>query len=138
VKVRLVQVAGMKFEGVTEDGARTVVHVPAKGEAKEGPSPFEHLVIGLAGCTAADVVSILEKQHQPLKRLEIEVDYERAKEHPRRLVSASLHFIAHGEGLDPGKLKRAIDLSQEKYCSVSATVRGGGAVLTCDQRIVVE
>ena len=128
----------MKFEGVTEDGARTVVHVPAKGEAKEGPSPFEHLVIGLAGCTAADVVSILEKQREPLDRLEIEVEYERAKDNPKRLVSARLHFVARGRGLNPDKLQRAIDLSQEKYCSVSATVRGGGAVLTCDQRIVAE
>ena len=133
-KARVVQVAGLKFEGVSEDGAVTLMPSPAEGEAREAPSAFEHTVLGLAGCTAADVVAVLEKKRQPLQRLEVEVEYDRATEHPKVLTRAHLRFIAHGPVEEPA-LRRAIELSQEKYCSVSAMFRKSGASITWEYRI---
>ena len=133
-KAKLVQVAGMKFEGTMDDGARTVIHTPGQGQTKEAPSPFEHVVLGLAGCTASDVVAVLEKKRQPLNRLEIDVEYDRADDNPRVLTRALLRFVAHGP-VEEAALRRAIELSQEKYCSVSAMLRKSGAAITWDYRI---
>jgi len=133
-KAKLVQMAGMKFEGTMDDGARTVLHTAGPGQVKDAPSPFEHVVLGLAGCTASDVVSVLEKKRQPLRRLEIDVEYDRADDEPRVLVRAQLRFVAHGP-VEEAALRRAIELSQEKYCSVTAMLRKSGAAITWDCRI---
>jgi putative redox protein len=137
-KATLVQVSGMRFDGVMEDGARTVLHVPAAGEAKAGPSPMEHVALGLAGCTAADVVGILAKSREPLEQLRVDLEYERATTHPKVITTAVLHFVGRGRGLSEDKLRHAIELSQEKYCSVSAMLRRAGAAITWDARVESE
>ena len=135
MKGRLVQAGAMRFEGTTEDGARTLFHIPPKGEPKEAPSPFQHLALSLAACTAADVASLLEKMRQPYTAFEMEVEYDRAEEHPKVMTRAHLTYVFRGPGIDEDKISRAIQLSQERYCSVSAMVRGAGAELTVSHRI---
>jgi len=135
MKVSLVQTGTMRFEGTTDDGAKTLFHIPPKGEAKEAPSPFQHLALSLAACTAADVASQLEKMRQRYSRFEIELEYERAKEHPKVMTRAHLTYVFRGPAIDEEKVTRAIRLSQERYCSISAMVRRAGVELSVAHRI---
>jgi putative redox protein len=84
---------------------------------------MELLLMGLMGCTAMDVVSVLKKKRQPLKQFRIFASAERAAEHPRYYTKIHLEYVAYGE-VDLAALERAVQLSQEKYCSAIATVRG--------------
>lgn len=89
-----------------------------------GVSPMQMLLMGVGGCTAIDVVDILRKQRQPLAGLEVQVTGERAEEYPKPWKAMHVHYILTGDGLDPKKVKRAIELSVEKYCGAHATVAG--------------
>jgi putative redox protein len=86
-------------------------------------SPMEVLLMGLLGCTAMDVVSILKKKRQPLEGFKIFATGERAAEHPKAYTAIHLEYVAYGE-VEPAALGRAIQLSEEKYCGAMATVRG--------------
>jgi putative redox protein len=89
-----------------------------------GVSPMQMLLMGVGGCTAIDVVDILRKQRQPLEGLEIEISGDRGEEYPKPWTAIHIHYIFYGEGLDPHKVARAIELSVEKYCGAHATVAG--------------
>ena len=89
-----------------------------------GVSPMQMLILGLGGCSMVDVVNILQKQRQPLAGVEIELDAKRAEELPRPWETIHMHYIVTGEGLDPHKVERAINLSVEKYCGAHATLAG--------------
>jgi len=89
-----------------------------------GAKASDLLVIALASCSAYDVVDILQKQRQPLASLSVSADAEPASEAPWQFTRIHLHYHITGEGLDPKKVERAIQLSEEKYCSVAATIRG--------------
>ena len=84
-----------------------------------------------------DVISILQKQRQPLADIEIEIDGQRAAELPRPWETIHLHYIVTGRGLDPKKVERAIELSVEKYCGAHATLSGVDKI-THDFEIRVE
>jgi putative redox protein len=88
-----------------------------------GPTSMELILIGLAGCTGMDVISIMAKKRQPLKSLRVKVEGERAEEHPRVYTKIHVTYIAYGEGIDEKALERSIELSETKYCSVSAMLR---------------
>lgn len=89
-----------------------------------GSKASDLLVVALASCSAYDVVDILQKQREPLTDLFITADAEQAPDPPWQFTKIHLHYRATGEGLDPKKVERAIRLSEEKYCSVAATIRG--------------
>ena len=89
-----------------------------------GVSPMQMLILGLGGCSMVDIVNILQKQRQPLAGVEIELDAKRAEELPRPWETIHMHYIVTGEGLDPHKVERAINLSVEKYCGAHATLVG--------------
>ena len=96
---------------------------PAGGGAGRGVRPNELLVMGLAGCSGIDILSILSKQRQELSGFEIELNAERDFDQiPAVLVSIHAHYVMRGE-VDPEKARRAIELSLEKYCSVSKVLR---------------
>lgn len=99
-----------------------------------GVSPMQMLILGLGGCSMVDVVSILRKQRQPLTGVEIELDAKRAEELPRPWETIHMHYIVTGDGLDPQKVERAINLSVEKYCGAHATL-AGVATITHDFEI---
>lgn len=86
--------------------------------------PSDLLLLSLASCSAYDVVMILKRQRQPLSNLHVNVAGTQATEPPYQFTDIHLHYTVEGEGLDSAKLERAIKLSEEKYCSVAATVRG--------------
>ena len=86
--------------------------------------PSDLLLLSLASCSAHDVVLILERQRQKLNNLYIEVEAKNAPEPPYQFTDIHLHYIVEGDDLDLAKVERAVSLSEEKYCSVAATVRG--------------
>lgn len=86
--------------------------------------PSDLLLLSLASCSAYDVVMILKRQRQPLGNLYVSVDGTQASDPPYQFTDIHLHYTAEGDGLDSAKVERAIKLSEEKYCSVAATVRG--------------
>ena len=83
-----------------------------------GVSPMELLLVSLAGCTGMDIASILKKQRQPLAALKVRVRGKRADDYPKVFTELEVIYLVWGEGLDPKAVERAIQLSEEKYCSV--------------------
>ena len=86
--------------------------------------PSDLLLLGLASCTAYDVVTILERQRQRLTRLSLEVKSDQLPDPPFAFTDIHFHYTLGGDELDQKKVERAITLSQEQYCSVAATLRG--------------
>ncbi len=113
--------AGLAFEGGAPGGP--VVTVDGGG-ARLGPSPMQTLLLGVAGCTAADTVEILTKMRVPLEGLAVRLEGDRAAEPPRRFTA--LRFVYEARGLpaaDEEKLRRAVALSHETYCSALHSLR---------------
>ncbi len=116
---------GFKFTGlsrfghtITTDGSK-----PAGG-TEEGYQPVELLMFALAGCTGIDIVHIGQKMRMQIDGLNITVKYEQREEHPRAIATAHMDYRVTGKNLDPAQVERAIALSEEKYCSVGATLAG--------------
>jgi putative redox protein len=114
----------MSFSGV---GAGTNFPIaigtrPAPDQEAEGASPMELILMGLAGCTAMDVVSILQKKRQDMTAFQILVHAERGEEYPRPFTHATLEYVITGHDVDPDAVARAIELSLEKYCGAHATL----------------
>jgi putative redox protein len=107
---------GLKFRGGGVEPPTPAVEID--GDSESGPSPMLALLLAAAGCSGADVVSILQKMRVELRRVEIEVSGERRAEEPRRYVSLHYRYLLSGSGLDRAKAERAVKLSLEKYCSV--------------------
>ncbi|MBP8293480.1 MAG: OsmC family protein [Caldilineaceae bacterium] len=90
----------------------------------KGVKPSDMLVMALCSCSAYDVVTILRRQRQQLTGLTITAEAEQNSEPPYAFTQIHLHYVANGHDLDDSKVARAIALSEEKYCSVAATIRG--------------
>ena len=95
---------------------------PAEGGENDGFRPMELLLVGLAGCTAMDVISILQKKRQDVTGFEVKAHGERAAEHPKRFTAITIEYIVRGHNIDPAAVERSIELSQTKYCSAYATL----------------
>jgi putative redox protein len=111
------------FRAANEDGATIDIDAsPEIGGKNLGMRPMQVLLAGLGGCSSIDVINILNKQKQPLKDLRVIVDGERAKEQvPSLFTDIHVHFTLTGE-LDEDKVRKAIELSMDKYCSVAKTL----------------
>jgi len=110
----------MSFVGESGSGHSVVMDgAPEAGGRNLGIRPMEMLLLGLGGCTAFDVVSILHKSRQQISDCEVEIEAERAPEIPRVFTRIHLHFIVSGRELDKVKVSRAVALSADKYCSAS-------------------
>jgi putative redox protein len=90
------------------------------GDARQAMSPMELLLGALVGCAAADVTSILEKKRQAVTGVEVKVHGMRCEEHPRVYTDIEVKFIVTGHQVDPVAVRRALELTESKYCSVSA------------------
>ncbi|MEN8007596.1 MAG: OsmC family protein [Candidatus Krumholzibacteriota bacterium] len=111
---------GMRFVHKSASGHDLVTDAAeAKGGGGTGPSPMELIILGLIGCTGVDVASILERMREPLQGLEVSAICERAPEHPKVYTKIHLTYSLQGD-LEEKKVRRAIELSENKYCSVSA------------------
>jgi putative redox protein len=113
---------GMAFAGhAAESGISLSLDAdPAVGGAGTGFRPMELMLLSLAGCTAMDVISILQKKRQPVERFEVRVHGERADDHPRLFTHLTVTYLLQGKGIDPAAVERAIELSKTKYCPAQA------------------
>jgi putative redox protein len=109
-----------QFTASTPDGRIGIYDVPkSHGGDGTAPTPMEAVLHSLAACTMVDVISILEKMRLPIESLEVEIDSERAPDHPKVYTKIHLKFIVTGD-LPEKKVQRAIELSANKYCSIGA------------------
>jgi putative redox protein len=121
---QLTWVEDMQFVARAGTGHAIVMDATVEnGGFGSASSPMEVLLMGLMGCTAMDVISILKKKRQPVEGFKIFASGERAAEHPKAYTAIHLEYVAYGE-VDPEALTRAVQLSEEKYCGALATVRG--------------
>src|SRR6188472_1317394 len=104
----------LRFRGGEPNGPSILID----GDNVEGPGPMLTLLLAAAACTGSDVVVVLKKMRVSFSTLRIEVSAVRRETEPRRYVSLHLDYSLTGTGIDPAKVRRAIDLSLEKYCSV--------------------
>ena len=107
---------GLRFRGAGTGPTTPEIEIDGDGEV--GPSPMLTLLLAAAGCSAADVVVMLEKMRAGLTHLAIEVEGVRRETDPRRYDALHLRYLMQGEALDAAKAERAVDLSIGKYCSV--------------------
>jgi putative redox protein len=121
MKAQIKWVEKRTFLGVSGSGF-TLPFGTASGKdgIRPGPSAMELVLIGTGGCSAWDVVQILEKGRQNIDDCVVEMDAERADEDPMVFTKIHMHFIVTGRGLNADKVERAISLSADKYCSASA------------------
>lgn len=136
MKARVKWVGERTFVGEAATGHK-IAFGTAHGEAglKPGPSPMELVLIGTGGCSAYDVVHILEKGREPVADCVVELDADRAATDPKVFTRIHMHFVVSGRGLSAGKVERAIALSVGKYCSASAML-GKTAAITHDFEVV--
>ena len=136
MKARVKWLDHMSFVGESESGHAVVMDgAPEFGGRNLGLRPMEMLLLGMGGCTAFDVVSMLKRGRQALVSCEVHLEAERASEHPRVFTRIHVHFILSGHDLSEQRVARAIELSAEKYCSASIML-GATAKITHDYEIV--
>jgi putative redox protein len=124
-----VQYAGDDFFiGTTPSGHAQAIDT--KGDRKAAPTPMEMLLVSVAACTAADVVSILEKKRQKITDYRVEIKGERRTEYPQAFIKFHVHHIVYGRDVSEHAVAQAIELSDTKYCSVAATVRPTAEITT--------
>jgi len=110
----------MSFVGESESGHSVVMDGPPEsGGRNMGVRPMEMVLLGMGGCTAFDVVMILQRQRQAITDCHVELSAERADEVPKVFTRIHAHYVVKGKGLDAKKVARAVDMTAEKYCSVS-------------------
>lgn len=113
-------VDGEQFLAVGPSGHALVMD--ADRQRNTGPGPMELLLLALGGCSGSDVVIILRKKRQAVKRIIIQVEGERAPNPPQVWTRMKIHFRVVGQGIDPRAVEQAVELSRTKYCSVAATL----------------
>lgn len=120
---------GMHFIGDI-DGYRIDLDADASvGGRGAGTRPMRLLLLGMAGCTAMDVIALMRKKRQPVAGLHVEVRGNRRAQHPRVYTEIEVVYVARGDGIDPDALQNAIHLSETRYCSAMATL-GETALIT--------
>lgn len=122
----------LQFRGTLGSGYTFDLASPA---GREAGSPMELLLAGVAGCTAMDVVHVLRKMRQPFQGLTVEIEGTRAEENPKVYTEVDIVYVVQGAEVDPVAVEKAINLSQETYCSASVMFREAGVSLRTDYRI---
>lgn len=121
MEVMIKQVKGLTFIGKGDTNHWISIDGPKQFNGSEGASrPMELLLISLGSCTGSDVASILQKKRVPLDHMDVVVTGERREAHPKIFTEINVEYIFYGKDMKTKDLKRAIDLSQNKYCPVSA------------------
>jgi putative redox protein len=109
------------FVGITPSGH--ALALDTSDERSSAASPVELLLVALGSCTAVDVISILKKKREVVSDYRIEVSGQRRQDHPRAFTNMEVKHVLRGKGISPKAVAQAIELSEDKYCSVAATLR---------------
>ena len=124
------------FLGESESGHTVVMDGPPENGGRNlGPRPMEMLILGMGGCTAFDVTHILKKGRHPVTDCEVEITAQRVDTVPKVFNKIHIHFKVSGIGLQDAVVKRAVELSAEKYCSASIML-GKSAEVTHDYEVL--
>ncbi len=124
MKVRVKKIEGLKLFGENSSGHRVIIDTKKEvGGFESAPSPMEYLLIACGACTLMDIISILNKMKVDYEEIEIEVEGKRKEEHPKYFEEIRLNYILKGENIEKEKVEKAINLSLEKYCSVSNNLK---------------
>jgi len=127
---------GLRFTGHADSGHDVVMDgAVGAGGADSAARPSEMLLLSLAGCTGMDVLSILRKKRQSVSSLDVTVTGDQAEDYPALFRNLKVTYVVRGDSVDPEAVRRAIELSEEKYCSVGATLKAP-VVITSDFEIV--
>lgn len=127
---------GAAFIGLSSGGHTVVMDGPPEGGGRNlGPRPMEMLLLSMGACSTYDVVSILQKSRQGISECEVKITANRADEHPKIFTDIHIHYKVSGKGLTEKSVRRAIQLSAEKYCSASIML-GAMAKITHDYEII--
>jgi putative redox protein len=111
----------MSFDGVADSGFNIPLGARKEvGGDDDGARPLELLLVGLAGCTAMDVISILQKMRQEVTNFEVKTHADRADDHPKVFTGITIEYIVTGRALDRKSVEQAVELSEKKYCSAQA------------------
>ncbi len=137
-KAKVTLVEGMQFVGAADSNHAVVMDAPASnGGGNTGSRPMELLLMAFGGCSGMDVISILRKKKQNVSKFETNVTGEMAEGYPHMYTALHIEYVVTGKNISEEAVKRAIELSLEKYCSVGATL-GKAAKITHSHRIVQE
>ncbi|MES2605590.1 MAG: OsmC family protein [Pseudomonadota bacterium] len=137
MKATVKWVDGAMFIGESGTGHAVVMDGPEDiGGRNMGFRPMEMLLLGVGACSSVDVVNILRRGRQQITHCEAKVEATRVDAVPAVFETIHLHFIVSGKELDVAKVKRAVELSAEKYCSASIMLQKGGVKMTHDFEIV--
>ena len=135
VKAKVSWVGEMRFVGSADTGHGVIMDSKMSDTPQIGASPMEMVLMALGGCSSIDIVDILRKMRKEPSSLSVEISAERAPEPPRVFTKANLEFVASGEGLTEEALKKSVDLSMDKYCSVAAMLKKGGTQITYSYKL---
>ena len=136
MKTRVKWIDGMAFMGESGTGHALVMDgAPENGGRNLGPRPMELLLLGLGGCTAFDVVMILQKGRQPIEDCQVEIEAERAEDHPKVFTKVHMRYLVKGRGLSADAVHRAVELSVDKYCSATHVIN---KTATMTHEVVIE
>ncbi len=128
-KAKITYVNGMQFVGEADSGHAIVMDgTPDVGGRDTGLRPMELLLMGLGGCSGMDVVSILKKKKQIISDFEITVQGQKAEDHPKKFTGIHIEFVIKGKNISEEAVKKAVQLSMDKYCSVKATLEGSAKI----------
>ena len=137
-KAKVTLVDGMQFVGAADSGHAVVMDAPASSSGgNTGSRPMELLLLAFGGCSGMDVISILRKKKQNVSKFETNVDGEMAEDYPHMYTALHIEYVVTGKNISEEAVKRAIELSLDKYCSVGATL-GKAAKITHSYKIIQE
>ncbi len=122
-KVTTSWIEKMQFDALVSNHHLIMDAVAEVGGEDKGPRPKELMLASLAGCTGMDVISILNKMRVEVEAFDIEIEADLTEEHPKHYSKMHIIYKFKGKVLDPEKLKKAVELSQDRYCGVSAAYR---------------
>jgi len=121
MKAYIQRVEGLTLAGKSESGHWIPIDTVSKLGGNDGAAkPMELILLGLGGCTAMDVLSILKKMRITLDDFKVDVEADNASEHPKVFTKIRISYRFYGNNLDKSKLEKAVTLSQERYCPVTA------------------
>ena len=119
IQAKLKWTDGLQFIARSGDGPAVVLD---SSDGGSGSSPMQMVLIGVAGCTAIDIMVILTKKRIDISRFEVNISGEQAEMNPYRYTKINIEYILYGKGIKPKAVEQAIDLSANKYCSASASM----------------
>jgi putative redox protein len=130
MKAIVKQIQGCAFIGKSDSNHWVAVDNKKEFGPDAAAHPMELVLIALGSCSGCDVISILQKKQVPLNGFEVHIEADRTETYPKAFTKIHLTYVFYGKGLNPVHLRRAIDLSQEKYCPVSAMLKPSVPITT--------